>query len=231
MATLTSGVVNATLTDAATYTSASFTPVANDLLIAAYAVTSNTSNDWSASDSLSGTWTKVLTVLKNTSADMMEVFVRDTLVPASAMTVTYSHAGASATGGTWQVTRVAGVTRTGASAIRSSGTQANQASGTTPAPALNQSSLAGNPLITGVNIAASVPGNTIPSGYSIIGSVGHGTPVDGERVVGLAAGSAGTTTITWGSTTSAIYSSFALEIDTSAAVSVAPPSLALLGVG
>jgi hypothetical protein len=207
---------------------ASATPSGNNLLVAVCAVTGSVATDWAVTDSLGGTWTKISAsrAQKGTNVDEMEVWVRNALT-SSALTVTYSHATGSATGGGLVVLQVANMTRTGASAVRGVGVQSNQASGTAPAPVLPATTLTTNPTITAV-FDASTAGLTVPAGWAASDfNAGYSTPATWLQVTHRNSGFAGTT-LTWGSNAGSAYCSFGLELDASAA-SVTGNASATLG--
>jgi hypothetical protein len=217
MATVTQGVSTGSTSGAATYTTASFTPAADDLLIGVFGISEESSTDWVPSDSQSGTWTHTgIRTVKNAD-DFLEVWVRDSVVAASAMTVTWSHASGNASGGALHVSRVAGLTRTGLSAILQTASQAEQAAGTTPAPTFGASVLTANATITGVHTSVNGGLNTFPASWTGLTNANYGTPANTVRQCQRASGFTGTT-ITWGSTVATgIWSSWAIELDGSAA--------------
>lgn len=216
MASVTLGAQTDVTTNAATYNSGAFTPALNDLLVAFVAVTGQTATDWAVTDNQSGTWTKVLRQVKNASADIMEVWVRNQLAPNASTTVTYSHVSGNATGGVVLVWRVAGITRTGSGAIRSQGGQDNQAASGTPAPVLNQAALTGNPTLTAVFNATNPSGVTAPASWTGETDVGFASPTTGWHGARRDSGFTGTT-ITWGSTSASAFASAAVEVDSSTA--------------
>ena len=214
MATVRNGVAAGSTTNAATYTTASFTPTSGDLLFAIFGVSGSTATDWAPSDSLSGSWQKILRAVKGGSADFVEVWVRTALSNGSALTVTFSHASGNASGCAWNVSRVAGMSLTGSSAIRGSGIEDNLASGATPAPTLSTAALTGNPTVTGVFSTVNGGLNTVPTNWTALSHGNHGTPNATVRQAYRNSGFTGTT-ITWGSTVAATHCSWAVEFDTS----------------
>lgn len=230
MAAVTLGAQTAVTTNAATYNSGAFT-TPNDglsrLLVAVCAVTAQTATDWAATDNVGGSpgWTKVRRQVKASSADILEVWVRNGLIaPNTSCTVTYSHPSGNASGGCVRVWQVSGMSLTGSSAIRSQGGQDNQAASTTPAPALNQNALTGNPTLTAIFNATSPSGVTQPSGWTGETDQGFSSPTTGTRGARRDSGFT-SATITWGSTSASIFCSVAVELDTANPVTVS------LGVG
>ena len=119
---------------------AAITPAVGDLLVVFVSLSGNTNATPTCSDNQSGTYTRILRAAWSASANNMACFVRDQIVSTtSSHTITV--ASGSNTAGAIGVIAVQGMTKTGASAVRSSGSQANQASGTTPTPVLNQAAL------------------------------------------------------------------------------------------
>jgi hypothetical protein len=199
-------------------TTPSVAPAANSLLIAIPAVTGSVATDWIVTDSLGGTWEKDTgtRAQKATDADEMEVQVRTALATGAAMTFTYSHGAGAATGGGLIILQVTNMTRTGIAAIRSRGVQNNQASGTAPAPVLNQATLTANPTVM-VNFNSTNPGGIVaPANWTRLLDTGFATaPTTGIDVFSRDSGFAGTT-ITGGSNNSSAYCTLAIELDASA---------------
>jgi hypothetical protein len=146
----------------------------------------------------------------------MEVQVRTALATGAAMTFTYSHGAGAATGGGLIILQVTNMTRTGIAAIRSRGVQNNQASGTAPAPVLNQATLTANPTVM-VNFNSTNPGGIVaPANWTRLLDTGFATaPTTGIDVFSRDSGFAGTT-ITGGSNNSSAYCTLAIELDASA---------------
>lgn len=216
MAAVVNGAAVGSTTGAATYNSGSFTPAVGDLLVAFVGVTGETSADWAVTDNQSGTWTKIRRQVKNASADIFEVWVRDQLVSSAVgHTVTYSHAVGNATGGVVGVVRVSGMTNTGSAAVRSQGGQDNQATGTTPAPVLDSTPLTTNPILTAVHNGQNPGATTQRTGYTVRHSTGYGTPTTGLRTTSLDSGET-SATLTWGGTSTGAWSSIGIELDASA---------------
>jgi hypothetical protein len=208
-----------TTTGGTSMATASATPSGNNLLVAVCAVTGSVATDWAVTDSLGGAWTKVAAsrAQKGTNVDEMEVWVRNTLT-SSALTVTYSHASGSATGGGLVVLQVTSMTRTGASAVRGAGVQNNQASGTAPAPVLPATTLTTNPTVWAVFNATALASTplTDPANWTRQTNLSYATPTSGIQVAARNSGFAGTT-ITGGSNSGSAYCSLGLELDASAA--------------
>lgn len=215
MAAVVHGVTLADATDAATYTTASFTPANNDLLVA-FAVVTATAAAGSMSDSLGGGWTAITTALKAASADKLWCFIRDDLSDGSALTVTMDVTGDNGTGCVLFVARVSGMTRTGSNgAAKQSAVQSNQPAITTPAPVFAAAALTGNPTLGFVSNATTPAALTPPTSWTEQADTGISAPVTGGEYVSRDSGFTGTT-ITWGSPSSSAFGDIIVELDTSA---------------
>jgi hypothetical protein len=203
------------------------TPAVNDLIVIVTAHTGYTGviapTDNNA-DGL-GTYTQIgSNAVKVASADRMQFWVRDALV-GSATSTTFTTAPGTTTGGGLAVLKVTGMSRAGASAIRGSGLQSNQAAGGTPAPALPAAATGTNPLIgavfNGVNPATMTPPATFDTER---GEGGYNTPATGLEVASDDTGNTDTT-VTWGSTSGGTtqFCSFVVELDSTAAASATAP--------
>ena len=186
------------------------TPAIGDLLVVFVSLSANTNATPTCSDGEpGGTYTRILQALWNASANNMACFVRDALsVSTNARTVTV--ASGSNTAGEIVIVRVTGMAKVGAAAVRSSGSQANQASGSTPAPVLSQSALTGN-----VTIAAVGGGDTttdIATNWTERQDASQSSPTTCLAVMTRDTGFTGTT-ITYNSTEGAVYASMAIELD------------------
>jgi hypothetical protein len=188
-----------------------FTPAAGDHLTAFVCTTDNTNNTPTASDNQSGTWSRVGCVAWSASAHRISVFVRD--ASPSAVSHTLTIATGSNTAGAIVVVAYSGMQRYGASSIRSSGSQANQAASSTPAPALNQAALTANATIAMVGSGDTT--TTAAAGWTERQDTSQSTPTCAIEVCTRDSGFTGTT-ITFGATQSTVYASFAIELDTSA---------------
>jgi len=210
------GVATASTTNNANYTTGSFTPAADDLLVSFVVVTGNT-NTGSLSDSLSGTWEHVGSYAKAASADRLHAFVRVTPATASAMTATWTRSGATS-GGIVTVLRVSGMSRYGLDAVRQFQGQSNQ-SAATPAPAFDVAALTGNPCLGFVANATNPAGMTEPGSWTERSDTGYNTPTTGSEVASRDSGFTGTT-VTWGSSSASAFGSMIIELDASVPVLV-----------
>lgn len=212
-AAVTLGISTQSTTNGTSYASGAFTPASGDLL--AVAVTaSDTAAAGTMTDSLGGTYTKITSALKNASADKMYLFVRTTLILASAsMTVTFDCTGDAATGACLDVLRIAGMSRAGANAVVQSAVVANHASGT-PAPAFSASVQTGNPTIGIIGNSTSPAGLTAPTSWTERADAGYASPTTGQETVSRNSGFTGTT-ITWGGASASAFGAIIAEFDAS----------------
>lgn len=232
MATVTHAAFLATTSQAASYVSAAFTPAVDDQIVV-FALITATAAAGSCTDSQGGTYTRITTSTKAGGSDKMYLFVRDALVPAaSSTTCTVDIAGDGGTGCVMFVARVAGMTRTGASAARQSAVQNGQSAGTTPAPVFGSAALTDNPTLGAVFNGTSPATMTPPTSWTedANGDKGYSTPTAGGEYVFRDSGFTGTT-ITWGSTSATAFCDISVELDTTAAPVAGGSTLALMGVG
>jgi hypothetical protein len=190
------------------------TPAVGDLLLVYCFVSTNTNDAPTCSDNNgAGTYTRVdvANVVISTVNHRLSVFVRDALM-ANTTATTITVATGSNTSGALVCCAVAGMTRTGADAVRSKGIQNNQAAGT-PAPVLNQAALTGN--MTVVACASADTTTTPPTNWAEAQDTSQSTPTVALEVATRASGFTGTT-ITFGAAASTTFASHALELDGSA---------------
>lgn len=215
----TSGTGNRTVT---------ITPAANDLFVVSCVVSANTNAaPTMTDDNGSGTYTLIATALRNASADIQSLFVRNSLVPNTTSTVITCATGSN-TAGSLVVIAVSGMTRTGAGAVLQSATQANQAASTTPAPAFGVSALTANMTIGTVGNGTNPATMTTPTNWTERQDVGQANPPTGNETVTRDSGFTGTT-ITWGGTSASAFGSIIVELDASAPT--CKNAILLLGIG
>lgn len=213
MATVRHLVTTPSTTNGTSYASGSFTPDANELLVALVSAVNTIRTDTTMTDSQSLTFARVDTKFRAASLSIMVPFVANALAANSSMTVTFDCTGDAAGGTVITVLGVTGMTKDGLDAILQYAAQENQAAGT-PAPAFSSSALTGNPTIGFVCNATDPAGLTEPSGWTERADSGHGSPTHGMEVVSRDSGFTGTT-ITWGSASASDFGSFILELDSS----------------
>lgn len=210
---------------------ATITPAVGDLFVVFCNASGNTNSAPTCSDNNGGTYSLVGTAAKNSSADMMSCFVRDSLLPNTTSTVVTVATGSN-TAAEIVIVAVSGMAKSSSGAVRQSGKQANQAASTTPAPALPASALTVNVTLGAVGNTTTPATMTSPSGWTERQDVGQSTPSTGLEVVSRDSGFTGTT-VTWGSTSGSAYASFVVELDgsDSGAAAVTLGSVSSSGAG
>ncbi len=158
-----------------------------------------------------GAYSLVGTRLWSTSLNNMMVFVRNALLGSTDTSFIITVASGSNTAAEIVPIAYTGMAKVGAGSIRSSGGQANGASGATPTPVLNQSALTGNPTIAAV---ASGDTTTSPNAsWTERQDVSQSTPTTALEVATRDSGFTGTS-IACAATQSTVFASFAVELNT-----------------
>lgn len=196
------------------------TPAVGDLIVIIRANTGNVVSH-APTDTASGSYSLATSALKATSADLMEVWVRNSLI-TSATSTTFSDAPGTTTGGGLTVFKVTGMFLTGANAVRQVATQANQATAATPAPVFSSAVLTSNPVIGAVFNATSPATMTPRTGYTETTDLGYSTPTTGLESMFRSSGETGTT-MTWGSASASAFCSVVVELN----ANTAAPTVAL----
>ena len=199
-------------TTAGNKTTPSFTPAANDLLVAIVGIATLDTAP-TLSDSQGGaTWVLVDSFRSQATTGGLRMYVRSAAVANTSMTVSYTSSGDA--GGGIAVLSVSDPAVYGAGAVRSSGGQADQATAT-PAPVLNQTPRSTNAIITAVmnntNGSANASPRTSPA-YSEHYDQGFNTPPTGIAVHSVNSGET-SATITYGGSTTGTFASIAIEIN------------------
>lgn len=192
------------------------TPAIDDLIVIITAHTGNTSTTAPTDNNSSGTYSLIGTAFKATSADYMNVFIRNSFISSATSTI-FTHAPGTTSGGGLAVFKVTGMSRTGSIADRQFANQNNQAAAGTPAPVFASSVLTANPVI-GAVFNATNPATITPRGtptYTEAFDLGYNTPATGLEAMYINSGETATT-ITWGGTSGTAFCSIAIELDTSA---------------
>lgn len=193
------------------------TPQQNDLIVIITACTGNTSTSPPTDNGTNGaTYVAIsgASALKNTSADLLQAFVRPNFIQYKGVSTTFTHAPGASTGGGLAVYAIRGIAKVNTAAIRQAAAQANHASGSAPAPTFSSSVLTGNPVISAVFNGTNPPGLTAKSGYTRDLNTGYATPTTGIDTMSITSGETGTA-ITWGSSSASAFSSIAIEFDMS----------------
>lgn len=201
----------------ATYSSGTMAtnPAVGDLLVVAYMIDGEVSTDWAVTDNQGGTYTKVARGLFSTSADMVEIHVRNAFVASSVNhVVTAAHAAGNATGSLGCTYGITGMLRVGSNAVRQTAKSENQAAGGTPAVTF-AAALANGPVIQQLGNQSNPVGTTEPTGYTPGRFGAHNTPARGSHPPFISAGGTGTT-VTWAATSATAFGLVAVEFDTTA---------------
>jgi hypothetical protein len=196
-------------------TTGSFTPPAGSLLVAVVGIaTSDTAPTMSDTDANITGWTLVDSFRSQAATGGLRMYFSNQGAAGAAITVTMTPTADA--GGGLAVLSVTDVTGYGATALRSSGGQADQAAGGTPAPVLSLTPLSHNPVIVALmnntNGTANLTprtGYTEPAGYDL----GFNTPPTGIAVAYRENGET-SATLTQGGTTPTIFATVAVEIST-----------------
>jgi hypothetical protein len=188
----------------------SFTPSAGELLVAVVGIaTSDTAPTMSDTDANITGWTLVDSFRSQAATGGLRIYVSDQGASGSAITVTMTPTADA--GGGLAVLSVSGVNKYGASAVRSTGGQADQASAT-PAPVLSQTPLLTTAVIVAVMNNSNLTTNLTPrTGYTEAYDLGFNTPATGLEVHYRDSGET-SATLTAGSTTPTTFASIGIEI-------------------
>lgn len=191
------------------------TPAVGDLIVIVTAHTGNTSSSTPTDDNSSGTYTRITSAVKASSADTLGIHIRTALIGAASSTV-FTHAPGTSSGGGLAVFKVTGMTRTGAAAARQSAVQSNQGAGGTPTPVLGSAALTANALIAALFNATNPAGMTprASPAWTERNDSGYNTPASGLETMTIDSGETGTS-IAWGGTSASAFCDLVLELDTS----------------
>lgn len=194
--------------------SASITTGAGDLLVACASVSANGQAAPTMTDSAGGTYALLGRAAWQTTNNMV-CYAREALLPGTSATLTLNTD--TNTAGEIVILSFAGMSRTGAAAVRQFTSKANQ-----PAGSLGSVTFASSALTTNTTVVAiasgdiSGVGTAPPSGWTERKDVHQSTPTTALEVATRASGFIGTT-ITFGGTQDTEYAVMGLELDTSAA--------------
>lgn len=187
-------------------------PAVNDLFLVFCVANGNTNAAPTCADgNTGGTYTLIGTALKNTSADIISCFIRDALVPnTTSTTVTVTIGAHTAT--EVCVYAISGA-QSGVTAVVQSAFQANQASGTAPAPTFAAAAGVQNLIISFVGNGTNPAGPAVTAGTYPVWTRNQNV---GQTACGLAVettpnGFTGTT-VTWGSASASAFASGLIEI-------------------
>lgn len=219
MATIANRITGGTVStaDVTSYASASFTPVAGELLVVVvHANRTVAASPTVTASANSLTFTKLsTTATKNTSLDTSYVFVADQAVPSSpaAMTVTFDCTGDAATGTIICVAGIAGMSKFGSTAVRQAAKVDNVAGGTAPVVTLASACLTTNPTIF-TTFGTAVGGFTAPTGWTEQVDAAQATPSSSGGYASRDSGFTGTT-VTQGNSNNGNSGAIVVEFDAS----------------
>lgn len=189
------------------------TPAVGDLIVVVAASSGLAGGTTAVTDNNSaGTYTQVDSDRTGFSTTgVLTVWVRTALITAASSTI-FTAAQTGSSGGGLHVYRLSGMTLLGANAVRSNGGESSGTAGGTPAPVLNQTAYAHNPVIiavaAGANAAVMVP----RTNYNEGADAGYNTPATGLGSATLDSGEQ-STTLTFAGTTSTTFASVAVELE------------------
>ena len=189
----------------------SITPAVNTLLVAFASVSANTQTAPTMTDNQGGTYTLVGQAYWLSSADNMFAFVRNTLVTTSTATVITLDTNTN-TAAEIEVVAFAGMTRTGAAAVKQFTSHGNNTAVTVPVLTFSS-----NVTTTDATIVAVASGDNNaapPSGWNERKDASQSSPVTCLETATRNSGFTGTT-ITYGGTQDTSYAEMALELDNS----------------
>jgi len=210
-------------TNASTYASGAFTPAADDLLVAAFAITGTAGPPVGCtSTGNTAAWSLVETCTFTTGANQgrIWVWIQDALCTAVSTVVTCDTTTDPGTGRNSWIWRISGMTKTGSAAMLQSAHDQSHAAGTAQAAALASAALTTNPTLLfyhdeGTSVALTVPTNwTEPSSPAAEGI--FSTPASRGDSANRDSGFTGTT-VTWGTASTGVYGSVLMELDASSA--------------
>lgn len=203
---------------------ATITPAVGEILVVVAAYTGGTVRGGAVSDDRGGTYSKLCSALKNTSADTLEIFVRDQLVTSAVLhTVTQADPPGSDTGGGLVVMRYSGMSGAGGTVFRQAAIQENGASAATPAPAFATAVLTGDAVVAAeFNTTNSTTSVTAPSGWTEQAEVAYTTPTTGLEVASRDSGFTGTT-VTWGNAAPSAFCAAVVELLAGVATTIGAP--------
>jgi hypothetical protein len=213
------------------YASASFTPVAGELLVVISAASATAADPAACTASANGMTFSQAVQIDNPSISAgvgLWLFVSNQVVPASpvAMTVTVTYTGDAATGSHIVVLGASGMSKVGTAAVRQTtlGSGANHTAGATPAVIFPANCLTTNPVIgMAINLTGTTSTVTPPGGFTERYDNFYSTPVTGCEVATRDSGHTANS-LTWGSTMTGGLA-VGVELDASAAATDYPRSV------
>lgn len=210
--TVTSAVATISTSNTTSYTSASFTPAANDQLVA-FVVASDTLDAGALSDTQSLGWTQLESETWFDGGNKFYCFIATTLAAATSMTVTFTCLGDAATGCIIHVVRVAGASTPAGTYVQSKANFDNPAPSSTPEIIMDDAIDTDNCVIAlATNLTFPAAGVTpAPSSFTELIDTAYGNPPTGLASSYRISGQGGTT-LTWsGSPLTEAWATMAIE--------------------
>jgi hypothetical protein len=212
MATVNPILITTSTTDSNNYVSGAFTPTAGDILVIFVVAPDTTTSAATLTSSIGGqTYSRITTVLKNSSADRIYAFVSDFKATAVSQTVTFDCGADAATGILIAGLKISGMELVGLAAIKQIISQNNQSGGTTPSITFPFSVLTGNPTVGVIGNGTNPASMTPPTNWADAQDYGISSPSAGIETVYRNSGF-NQTTVTWGSTSSSPFGSILIEL-------------------
>lgn len=207
-------------TGATPNTSSSYTPTSGRLQCVGVVVTGSTDAAPTLTNSASLGFTLVASEQLVSAGHYLHWFIADALTTTtSSQTVTFSAAADEGTGSVIYIFEVAGMTKTGATAMLQSGGDTGGAAAT-PDAIFGSAITTTNPTLGIVAIAQNPAAVTPPTGWTepAGGDLGFASPTYGAECVFRDSGSTDTT-VTWGAVSGATWGACMIELDSSASAS------------
>lgn len=196
-------------TSGTTDRTASITPSTSELIVAYASISDNTQASPVMTDNRGGTYTLVAQARWGSNNSV--VYVRNTLTTTrSSHTVKLDTD--TNTAAEIVLVNIAGMSRTGAAAVKQVGSVADQTASTTPAISFPAPTLTTNIVIGGV--ASGDTTTTPPSGWTEQRDASQATPTTALEVTTKASGYT-SSTVTWGAAQSTTYAAIGIELDAS----------------
>lgn len=199
------------------------TPAVGDLIVLFCAHT-GTAGSTAPTDNQGGTYSLVKTSTKAAGVDIIEVWIRNSLVSSAVShVITHNPNAGTTSGGGIVACKVTGMSRSGSSAVRQAGARAQAAAGLTPSVTMDTGAiLTGNAVLEAIFNTTNPAGLTPPASHTELTDTGYATPATGIEVASRDSGETGSV-LTWGSTSATAFCGVAVELDTSAVAGGADP--------
>jgi hypothetical protein len=193
--TVATGVTTASSLNTTSYTTASFTPTADEQLIA-FVVATDTLDAGSMTDTQSLGWTRIGFQTWSNSTSKLYVFIANALAINASMTATFNCAGDAATGCLIHIVRVKGNATPAGAYVQIKSNFEDPITGSSPSVTMD-SAIDTDNCIIGVACNTSLPSViTEPSGFTELVDSGYGNPATGFESAYKISGTTGTT-VSW----------------------------------